>query len=105
MIAGHDVPLDNRQVDLFKSMARGNEDTPMTIRMLRVVLAVTRPLWPRWRGLTAVRGQMPVRPPVYAITNAKIVTVSGAVIDKGHRRHARRPHRRRRVRSRRRPRP
>ena len=56
----------------------------MTMRLFRLVLPLTATFvvalaWP----LTAVRGQMPVRPPVYAITNAKIVPVSGAVIDKG----------------------
>lgn len=36
-------------------------------------------LWP----VAGVRGQMPVRASRYAITNAKIVTVAGAPIDKG----------------------
>lgn len=36
-------------------------------------------LWPT----APLRGQMPVRAPRYAITNAKIVTVAGATIDKG----------------------
>src|SRR5438105_2430054 len=33
--------------------------------------------------LAVVRGQMPMRAPRYAITNAKIVTGAGAAIDKG----------------------
>src|SRR5262249_43695848 len=40
---------------------------------------VTAFAWPS----ALVRAQMPVRSPRYAITNAKIVTVAGATIDKG----------------------
>ena len=40
------------------------------------VMAMTVPFLP-------VSGQMPVRAPRYAITNARIVTAAGPVIDKG----------------------
>ncbi len=49
-------------------------------RSLVVFMSVaTAMLWPSFR----VSGQMPVRAPRYAITNARIVTVAGPPIEKG----------------------
>lgn len=49
------------------------------IVVLSAIALVTAFAWP----VETLRGQMPVRAPRYAITNAKIVTVSGATIEKG----------------------
>src|SRR6185503_19444736 len=66
----------------MRAMRSNHESLPMTTRLPRLItpalaaLAMATPLIP-------VSGQMPARAPRYAITNAKIVTVAGPVIEKG----------------------
>src|SRR4029453_19147532 len=79
---GATCPSATRSSSCSRSTWRA-EETIMTSRVSRILVVATGAAIAMVLPIVSVSGQMPVRAPRYAITNARIVTAAGAPIEKG----------------------